>query len=67
MTDVMGMGSSLDSACASAASSRARVRNVAILVPSLLLLLGAAVSTLDASLVLLVGVVVIGWTQLVGL
>lgn len=49
------------------ASSRVRVRNAVILVPALLLLGGTAVSALDVRLALLASVVVIGWTQLVGL
>jgi hypothetical protein len=67
MTDVGGMRLSVASASTPAASSRMRVRNVAILVPALLLVVGGAASTLDVRLALLASVVVIGWTQLVGL
>lgn len=48
-------------------SSRARVKRVMILVPACLLGGGAALSILDVRLALLASVIVIGWTQLVGL
>lgn len=54
-------------ACTPAASSRARVRAVALLLPALALLFGGAASALEARVALLTFVAVLGWTQLVGL
>jgi ABC-type dipeptide/oligopeptide/nickel transport system permease subunit len=44
-----------------------RARDIVLVVPALLLALGITVGTFDPRLALVAGVVVLGWTQLVGL
>jgi hypothetical protein len=50
-----------------AASLRARVTGIALLVPGVALAAAVLVAHLDVRIALLASVVVIGWTQLVGL
>ena len=50
-----------------AASLRARVTGIALLVPGVVLAAAVLAARLDVRIALLASVVVIGWTQLVGL